>query len=230
MTWWPRGVRLLLMLGWEAGPTLFLLHALLSASGFITPLVFAFGLRPLVDGAVSHQSAELTVGAVLTSTAMVLTVLAPVGYRWVTIQMRERSVMVMQRRLLRLAATAPRLEHFERPDFQDRLEALKQGTHDLTMGLTLVTLGPLIVVDLVVTVVALARVVPILGLLPVVAVPAAMLSQRAEKIRQDVELRVATDRRVAADLFDLTSAAPSGREIRVYGLRGELLDRHRRAS
>jgi ATP-binding cassette subfamily B protein len=230
VTAWLRTGRLLVKIGWETGPAVFLLYALVSASGFLTPLVFAFGLRPLVDGAVHRSTAPVVAGAVLTGLALALSVAAPAVYRWATVRMRERSVMVLQRRLLTLSNEAPRLEHFERPEFLDRLQVLKQGTDDLTMGLSLLVLGPLIAVDLVVTAVVLARVVPVLAVLPFIAIPATVLSRRAETLRRAAELDAAADRRTAQHLFDLASTAQSGREIRLYGLRDELLDRHLRAS
>jgi ATP-binding cassette subfamily B protein len=75
------------------------LYIVVSATAFLSPLLMALGLRPLVDGAVAGRSGQVAGGAVLTGTGLLLTVLAPIGYRWATIRMRERSHMVVQRRV-----------------------------------------------------------------------------------------------------------------------------------
>ena len=84
--------------------------------------------------------------------------------------------------------------------------------------------------QLVVTAVLLARFRAILVLLPLVAVPAAFVTRRAERTRRDGELASAGDRRAAQHLFNLTSSAASAKDIRIYGLRTELLGRHRHLS
>jgi ATP-binding cassette subfamily B protein len=230
VTGWPRTARLLAGIGWEIGPIVCILYIGINALGFVAPMLLALGLRPLVDGVVFDRSGQVAVGSLVIAAALALSVLLPAGYRWTTIRMRERSIMVMQRRLLTLATAAPGLEHFERPEFWDRLQLLKRGTYDLVMGMTLAIMGPIVVVQLAVTAGLLAGLQPVLILLPIVAVPSAWLSQRAEALRRAAELRTAEDRRTAQHLFSLASAAVPGKEIRLYGLRRELLDRHRRAS
>ena len=56
------------------------------------------------------------------------------------------------------------------------------------------------------------------------------MTRRAERTRRDGELASAGDRRAAQHLFNLTSSAASAKEIRIYGLRTELLGRHRHLS
>jgi ATP-binding cassette subfamily B protein len=227
---WLRAGRLLSGLGWEIGPAVFLLYAGVSAVAFLAPLLLALGLRPLVDGIAAHSGRQVTAGAVPAAVALLLTVSAPIAYRWATIRMRERSVMVVQRRLLRLAAGTPGVELFERPSFADRLQLLKAGADDLVSGMSVVFIGPIVTAQLVVTGAVLARLEPVLLLVPVVAIPAALLSRRGERLRRAAELRVAESQRTAQDLFTLAATAAAGPDIRIYGLRTELLERHRRAS
>lgn len=227
---WLRTAQLLLGIGWEIGPAVFLGYAGASAIGFAAPPLLAFGLRPLVDGVVASDRGQVVSGAAFTCLALALAVLAPAAYRWTTIRMRERKNMVIQRRVLTLAATAPRLAHFETPAFWDRLRLLRRGAPDLAVGLSLVFVGPIIVAQLAVTAVLLAQLQPALTLVPVLAVPAGWLARRAEVVRRDAELRTAEDRRTADHLFTQASTAAPAKELRVYGLQAELLDRHRRAS
>jgi ATP-binding cassette subfamily B protein len=227
---WLSTGRLLVGIGWEVGPAVFLLYTAVTTSAFIGPLLLAFGIRPLVDGVVFGAPERIAVGGAAVGAALLLAVLAPVGYRWATIRMRERATMVMQRRVLALSAGAPQIEHFERPAFLDRLQALRRGAQELALSVTLPFVGPIVVVQLLATVLLLARLQPVLGLLPVVALPSLGLSRKAESIRRQAELDTAEERRGAQHLFTLASAASAAQEVRTYGLGAELLRRHRRAS
>ncbi len=230
MRGWLRLGRLLLSMGWEIGPRVFLVFVGVSVFGFVIPLLVAVGLRPLVDGIVAENASSVAAGALIVSAGLLLSVAVPAANRWATIRMRERSIMVHQRRTLALAATAQGLEHFERPDYWDRLQLLQRSSYELAMGMSIVFVGPLIVGQLAVTAVLLGQLEPLLLVLPLLAVPAAFLSQQSEKIRRAADLGTAESRRAGIHLFSLASGADSGMEVRLYGLRDELLDRHRTVS
>ncbi len=222
--------RLLAGIAREIGLGVCLLYTCVSATTFVAPLALALGVRPLVDGAYQHDRPQVVLGAVLAGIAVLLTVLAPVGYRWATIRMRERSVMVVQRRLLALTSEAPRLTHFERPEFWDRVQVLKRGTEDLANGMTLALIGPVVLAQLVSTVILLGRLQPLLSLVPIIAFPAIWLSRRSERLKQSAETQAAQPRRLAQHLFTLSTGAQSAKDVRVYNLSDELLDRHRAAA
>ena len=227
---WLRTLRLLAGISGEIGLGVVAGYVAVTVVSFAAPLVLALGLRPLVDGAESGRTGLAVAGAVMCAVALALAALAPIGYRWTTIRMRERSIMVMQRRMLALAGSAPGVEHFERPAFWDRLRVLERSTEDLAIGMTLVVLGPILAGQLALTAVLLGQLQPALVLVPVVAFPAAWLVRRAEGLRRVGELRAAEGRRTAEHLFSLASTAGPATEVRVYGLRDELLRRHREAS
>ncbi|GAA2756328.1 ABC transporter ATP-binding protein [Actinopolymorpha rutila] len=227
---WRHTWRLLLGIGREIGVVVCVLHILVVATSFLGPLLLALGLRPLVDGAASGDTRRLATGGVLSGVALVLTAMAPVGYRWAVIRMRERSQMVVQRRLLTLSASASGLGHIELPAYRDQLELLKQRSDDLADGLTLFAIGPITVVQLVVTALLLGRIQPLLLVIPLLAIPAVRLARRAERLRSSAELRTAADRRAAQDLFALATTPASGAEVRIHGVGAELVARHAVAS
>ncbi|HZX04465.1 ABC transporter ATP-binding protein [Kribbella sp.] len=227
---WTNTARLLIGLGWEIGPGLFLLYTLVTMSSFVSPLLFALAVRPLVDGVVSGDQAEIVAGGIGVAIALTLVLVAPIGYRWATIRMRERAGFVSERRVLRLAAGAPRIEHFERPEFLDRLQSLRRDAPELGDSVTLPFVSPLVVAQLAISTVLLANLAPVLALLPLVALPALWLSRRAEQLRRRAELAAAPRRRLAQQLFMVSVAPPSAQEIHVASLGGELLREHRRAT
>ncbi|MGH3491251.1 MAG: ABC transporter ATP-binding protein, partial [Actinopolymorphaceae bacterium] len=201
-----------------------------SVIGAVSPLLLAVGLRPLVDGITDGRADQVIGGAVLCAVGLALTALAPVCYRWTTIRLRERSIMVMQRRMLTLAGGAPRVEHVEVPAFWDRLRLLERSTEVLATGMTLAVIGPFLLAELAVTAILLGRLQPVLLLVPFIAVPAAWLTQRAEALRRAAELRTAEGRRTAEHLLTLATTSAPATEVRVYGLHRALLDRHRQVS
>jgi ATP-binding cassette subfamily B protein len=223
---WLATARLLVGLGWEIGPGLFLLYSAVTMSSFVSPLLFALGVRPLVDGVVNNDPGQLVAGGLEVAIALSLVLVAPIGYRWATVRMRERSAFVSERRVLRLAAEAPRIDHFERPEFLDRLQSLRREAAELGDSVTLPFIGPLVVAQLVISTVLLAQLEPVAALLPVVALPALWLSRRAEQLRRHAELEAAPRRRLAQQLFLLSVAPAAGQEIHVASLGHELLREH----
>ena len=227
---WVRTAKLLVGLGWEIGPRVFLSYVAVNVAALVAPLVVAIGLRPLIDGLVGGSAGQVRIGAAMVAGGLLPLVIAPAGYRWTTSRFRERSIMVLQKRLLELSSSAPRLEHFERPEFWDRLQLLRRSSFELAMGITFAFVAPIVTVELLFSALLLADLQPALAVLPVIAVPAAWISQRAEKIRRDGELRSAENRRTAIHLFSVAASAPAAKEVRIFALTSELLERHRDAS
>jgi ATP-binding cassette subfamily B protein len=227
---WLRTGRLMLGIGWEVGPGAFGGWVALSLGGSLGPFLFALGLKPLVDGVYYGRPSGAALGGALCAAAVLMLVAAPPASRWVFPRVVERSIMAMRRRLLRLSTLAPGLDLFERPEVSDRLEVLKRSFADLLQSAATVFVGPLILAQLLATAVLLGRIQPLLLLFPLLTVPAAWLNRRAEALRRTAEDQTAERRRAAEHVFLLASSAPSGAEIRTYGLPDELLDRHRALS
>jgi ATP-binding cassette subfamily B protein len=228
MKTWMRAGRLMVGIGWETGPRVFLGFLTASLVGSLGPLLFAFSLRSLTNGIYYGSTSDAVIGGILIATSLLIISSAPFLERWVIPRIRERSIMVMQRRMLKLCAASPGLDHFERSDYSDRLQLIKRNFGDLLMGMANALTGPLILVQLVITAVALARIQPLLLILPTAGFPAAWLGQKAENVQRAGEQRAAEGRRVTQHLFSLASTAQSGKEIRVYNLSRELLDRHKK--
>jgi ATP-binding cassette subfamily B protein len=227
---WLATVRLLIGLGWEIGPGLFTLYTVVTMSSFVSPLLVALGVRPLVDGVVSGEPRQIVAGGIAVAVALFFVLVAPIGYRWATIRMRERSSFVAERRVLRLAAGAPQIHHFERPEYLDRLQTLRREAPDLADSVTMPFIGLFVVAQLAISTVLLAELKPVLAVLPLVAIPSLWLSRRAERIRRTSELAAAPERRLAQQLFMLSVAPSSAQELHVASMGDELLSRHREAA
>jgi ATP-binding cassette, subfamily B, bacterial len=227
---WLRTARLLVGIGRDVGPFITIGTLLANAIDFTAPILVAIGSRPFVDGITSGSRSSMVQGAALLGGSMVLMVMMPTLYRWFTIRARERSFMVLQRRLLTLSTRAPRLAHFERPEFWDRLQTLRKSAGELWLGLSLGILGPILLAELVIAAVLLGQIEPWLALIPVVAVPAVWATRFAERLQRAAQLRAAPYSRTSEHLFRLASSASAGMETRLYGLSSDLLGRHATAS
>ncbi|MGW6201618.1 ABC transporter ATP-binding protein [Kribbella sp. NPDC055110] len=227
---WLATARLLIGLGWEIGPGLFTLYTVVTMSSFVSPLLVALGVRPLVDGVVAGEPRQIVAGGIAVAVALFFVLVAPIGYRWATIRMRERSSFVAERRVLRLAAGAPQIHHFERPEFLDRLQTLRREAPDLADSVTMPFIGLFVVAQLAISTVLLADLNPVLVVLPLVAIPSLWLSRRAERIRRRSELEAAPERRLAQQLFMLSVAPSSAQELHVASMGVELLNHHREAA
>jgi ATP-binding cassette subfamily B protein len=78
--------------------------------------------------------------------------------------------------------------------------------------------------------VLLATVYPPLGLLPLAGLPPYLAGKRSVALRERAESRVAEQRRLAGELFELAATAGPAKELRTYGLGPELRERHDRLS
>ena len=217
-------------MGWSAGPALFLGWVGITLAHSLAPLLFAFGLKPLVDGVVSHDAGSLVTGGVLCGLALAILTAIPPAQQWITSRVRERLIMAFQLNVLNMAANAPSVAHFERPEFLDRLQLLTNSSGRLLEGTANALVGPLILGQLIVTAATLSRLAPWLLLLPAVAIPVAALNQRAERRQRSAEDAVAERRRTTQHLFALASRPTSAKELRVFGLESELTDRHQAMS
>jgi ATP-binding cassette, subfamily B, bacterial len=220
-------VRLMLGIAWEMNRRVFLGHVLVTVAGVVAPLLLAFGLRPLVNGIYYHESDLVLLGGVLCLLAVLVLVFSPAAERAFAARSIEMMIMVLQRRILRLTAQHPRLDHFEDPAFWDRLQLLRRSFGDVLMGMFGLFVTPLIAVQLVVAAVVMIRLDARLLVLPLLTVPVAWLHQRAQRIQQRAERVVSPGRRSITETFKLATSAQSGKEIRVYGLARELVARHR---
>ncbi|MET9272678.1 ABC transporter ATP-binding protein [Kribbella sp. NPDC003557] len=227
---WIATARLLVGLGWEIGPGLFTLYTAVTMASFVSPLLVALGVRPLVDGVIAGEPRQVVAGGIAVAVALTFVLTAPIGYRWATIRMRERAGYVAERRVLRLATSAPRIHHFERPEFLDRLQSLRREASELADSVTMPFIGLLVVTQLIISTVLLAQLKPVLVVLPLVAIPSLWLSRRAESIRRRSELDAAPQRRLAQQLFMVSVAPSSAQEIHVASLGDELLRHHREAA
>jgi ATP-binding cassette, subfamily B, bacterial len=225
-----RGYAVTLALGFRAAPvqaTGQLLTGLLTALAL--PLA-AYGGKLLVDAAVAGDLRDglLAAGLLALTIALVLVlVFYYVDFLWAVF---ERANALADRRLMTLMGGAHGLAHHERPDYLDQVHRIREQRH-LLSAMVNATAGTMrATVTLVATALLLARVHPLLLALPAFAVLSVWVGNRSKNLDVTAQEATSEPERLRRHLFELGTASGSGKELRVFGLAGVVLDRHHQAS
>jgi ATP-binding cassette subfamily B protein len=225
-----RGGWELLLIAWqESRYRLVLAVVLMIAQASAMPLA-APALAALADSALAGDVRGASVAAVLVVVAVVAALTAGHFAHIFYFELGDRAVPRLERELIEMTNGSAGLEHHERPEYADKIQVLRNELHRAGWGSMeglLNSLGLLVAISL--TAVLLARLNPLLLLLPLAAVPPVLLGRRAESIVNDARERSAAPARHAKHLFGLVANAASAKELRVGGLGSELRSRQRRA-
>jgi ATP-binding cassette subfamily B protein len=191
--------------------------------------VQALWIRSMADGAARHAlGTTLTAALLLVATLGVGQAVELAGVT-ARIGLSERVGFAFDRRLARLTAGIPGLQHHESPAYQDRLHLFRERV--LAMGGLLNWLLNLFedLGGFLVTAVLLALVHPALLALPLVGLLALRLQVASRRISARAQDKTAADYRLAAQLTLLAAAPAAGKELRVSGVGPEIRRRQREA-
>jgi ATP-binding cassette, subfamily B, bacterial len=139
----------------------------------------------------------------------------------------ESTQLLIDERLIQLTSGIDSLEHYERPDYVDQIERLRERRGQLGNSVSSIISAVTVVVQAFGTVALLGRVHPLLLLLPAFGVPSVLLEGKAEKIRRKVWEENTERQRTTSHLFELATTAAPGKELRIFGVGEELRRRHR---
>jgi ABC-type multidrug transport system fused ATPase/permease subunit len=224
-----RALGLLARMSFRADPRTATLVSVCAAVDYATGALVALALKGAADAAAGRDLG----GALAAAAGMVATLTAArVANLWgfaAQLRLGQQTGLRMQTHLAHLTAEVPTIEHFERPDYLRELELLRADGDVMTGALSAAVTQIGAVVQLGVTTALLAAVHPLLALLPLFGLPSLMTSARAQRIRVGMREAIQEQRRREWHCIELACTAAPGKELRVFGLGDELLDRHRRA-
>ncbi|MEU4767638.1 ABC transporter ATP-binding protein [Actinosynnema sp. NPDC023794] len=224
-----RGGWELFVVAWrESRYRLVLSVVLMIARAAAMPLA-APALAALADAAVERDVRGAALGAVGVTVAVIASLTAGHFAHIFYFELGDRAVLRLERELITLANGSTGLEHHERPEYADKLQVLRQELHRAGWGSMEALLNSLgLLVGITVTAVLLARLNPVLLLLPLAAVPPLLLGRRAESVVNAARERAALPSRRARHLFRLVASPASAKEVYVGGLGPELRERQQR--
>jgi ATP-binding cassette subfamily B protein len=192
--------------------------------------VTALGAKLLVNAAISGdlRSGLLAAGLLAITLGGALTCVFYYVHCLFTVQ--ERAGAVASRRLMELIGGAEGLAHFERPDYLDQVQRIREQQYRLP-GMVNATAGLLrVVATLGLTAVLLVQVDPLLLFLPALSVMSFWFSKLSRDLWVGAQEATSENERLRRHLFELGTSESSAGELRVYGLTNLLHERHHRVS
>lgn len=185
-------------------------------------------LTKLVIDAVASQSAgAFTLGVVFVAIVAAFTLLQD-GMGIIAFDLADRITNEVERRVMRISAEAPGLEHLERPEYADKLKVVRDHSHVPLNAVFNVNSLLYLVFGIGAAVVLLGTIHPVLSFMPAAALPGAVLQFRAHRKHLDRFDETAPEERLAAHYLEISTGVQAAKEVRLFGLGPHLIDRHRK--
>jgi ATP-binding cassette subfamily B protein len=125
--------------------------------------------------------------------------------------------LIIDRRTLELTAGMPGIEHLERPEYLDQIALIRTGGASLMRAVFALTGAASLVISMGTGLWLLAAVHPLLLLVPVFAVPTAILVPRSDRYVDAANSAAAERQRAATQLHRLFLRPAAAMELRVFG-------------
>jgi ATP-binding cassette, subfamily B, bacterial len=181
-------------------------------------------LKWLVDASIDRRWAFAVVAAVIGGVGAGLLGSAGRAMSDVEHVLTNQVGLVIDRHTLELTAGMPGIEHLERPDYLDQVALVRKGGASLMRAVFALTGTASLAISMATGLWLLAAVDPLLLLVPLFAVPTAVLVPRSER-HVDKASGVAAERqRAATQLHRLFLTPAPAMELRVFGA-ADRLDR-----
>ncbi len=218
--------RYLVGLAWRAAPRTVAAAFVTTTLAAAASASFPLGFHLMVDGSLEHDAGRVVLGGV------VVVVLFTLGWLLATLAVGRNSVLTDQinaylsERIAYLVNAAPRLSHLEDPELLTEIDQLRTHRRTLAAAVRLLLRGWTVVIRGGVIMVLLASVYPPVMIVPLLGLIPALADRRANRARQRTDDALATERRLAGDLFTLATTAATAKELRTYGVTAALTERH----
>lgn len=189
----------------------------------------ALWFKLLVDSILDGDTDRATVVAALLALSEFVRSWSLLRAQMQKMDLQDLAVQHFQAQTMEFVGSSPTIDHLDRQDYRDRLEAVRAGYPAL--GAASGTAADAVATGLrgIVTVALLATVSPLLVLLPIFAIPAVPAARRAQRIRGDGLLASMGATRLADHLHGLALTASPAKELRVFAAAGRVAKRQEAA-
>lgn len=225
-----RGILAIARLAFTASWTLSLSLMTIIIVAAFSMFAVAVALKLLVDAAVSHSLARGLAGGFVAAVVLMASVLwLPIG-AGMSLTLQERIGGAVDRVLMNLVSQVPTLKLHDRSEYAARLELLTSDDR-FAMNTAVVTVTGTVAYSalLIAVAVVLGLQRPVLAVMPLFVIPVLWAAVAGDSGVEHARAETAPDQQLETAIFQLGTASGSGKELRVFGLRDELLARHRRA-
>jgi ATP-binding cassette subfamily B protein len=221
-----RRLRLVLSLAFRAHRGLAVLAITLGILSSIAGPISAAALGSLVDAAAAGNTTSATVAAITLSLTWVASHVAGHAASHVAFALNMHIIRLTLSELIGISGRAPTIELHERPEVADQVELVRKDVKMLAFAMLSFVWAVGIVTQLAMTLVILVSVHPTLVVLPLLGIPSLVAGVRAQRLRQHAREETIEDQRLSDHLFGLATTSGPGKEVRIFGLAGEIADRH----
>ena len=216
--------------GWRAAPGWLVYTGALLVAGAVTSVLYPVGLALVIDSALRHRADGVLFGVLLVgflyTVSWALAMLA--GSAGAVLS--DRTSCYLTAHIADQLHAVSGVDHLERHAYLTELDLLQQNLRLLGNAPRQILLVIQVLVRTLGIVVILAVIYPLLGVLPLAALFPVTGERLSVWLRQRSDERLAADRRLANELFELATSAGPAKELRVFGVSGPLRDRHRELS
>ena len=192
----------------------------------LMPAIGAIAGRELVDHVAQGNTDGAILWAALAGLAGSVGLTFALGHFALDMRIRERLSLEIDQRLITLCSEIPTIEHFERPEHADRIELLRRHRDTLMGGSSSLSYSIQTVVTVVTTILLLVSIHPATLVAVVMSVPSIFLVAMSQNRVERVEEETAEDERRALHLYDTATSDAAAKELRVFGLEGEIASRY----
>lgn len=186
--------------------------------------VQAVSLKMITDGVVQHGRALAFAGLAALSVSLVMRGTAAAGSN-IQYTVGDRARIALGDHLARTVNRLPGLEHFERPEFHDRIENLRDRFRSLPDAVLGLIQTVMLALQLIMTAGLLATIDPVMVALPVVALVWVWFAGRGNATAQRARESTAGQLRLHGHLTGLVTAPGTAKELRVFGVGDEVSHR-----
>ncbi|MEU8261634.1 ABC transporter ATP-binding protein [Micromonospora sp. NPDC048999] len=219
------GCRQMLVTAWRMDRTKTVLAVLLMVLGAVAAPLLALALGTMTDAVLSGRSRDAAIDgalvAVLAIVALTFSHFAHVLY----FELSELAEIDFDKQLIALSNGTTGIAHHEQADQADSLTVLQHESRQFRTSLEALLNGMGLALAMVITAVLLARLDPLLLLLPLLAVPPLVTGRIAERRLDRAKTATAEPTRLGLNLFQLATSSRHAGEIRVFRLANQLRDR-----
>ena len=213
--------------GWRAAPGWTAYTAVLLVGNAVTSVLYPVALAIVIDASLRHQSGRLLLGIAAVAVLYTITWALAMFAGTAGAVLSDRGSFYLTARVAEQLNAVSGIDHLERPAYLTELDLIQQNLRVLGGGTRQMLLVFQMLIRIVGIVVILALIFPPLALLPLCAVAPVAGEHVSVWLRQRSDERLAPQRRLATELFELATLAGPAKELRVFGATAPLVARHR---
>ncbi|HEY2752917.1 ABC transporter ATP-binding protein [Phenylobacterium sp.] len=217
----------LLGLAFAAAPRLAPAAIVTEFLGAVLTLVSSYQIQGVVQAATSGDTRRALAAGFALAVIGGAAAISYLIYARLLPRVIEAITVHLDGELVRLTAQIPTLEYADRPLHADKIALIRGQSQQLANGLQAVTLNVRMGIMLAGSFAILVSIDPWLALLPLFAIPRAVAGQQARKLAVQAQEATAEPMRLRGHIFNQATSPVAGKEIRIFGLGGELAERYR---